>query len=141
MIDKQKYIEQRDNAKRRKIKFNFTFEEWQCWWESTGHFRKRGCKKGQYVMARFNDTGPYQVGNVKCILHSENRSESKHTKESKIKISVAKIGEKHPGAKLTEKDILAIRKDKRIGRKIAVDYGVSRTQINRIKRKANWSHI
>ena len=35
-----------------------------------------GDKKGQYVMARFNDTGPYALDNIKCITAEENHIEA-----------------------------------------------------------------
>jgi|SRR6185369_15376265 len=65
-------------ARRRGIPFEFTFEEWVNWWEDHlggNWFKKRGSHKGQYVMARFNDAGPYTPKNVKCILCTENASE------------------------------------------------------------------
>ena len=106
---RKRYDQQKSAATTRNIKWNFTFNEWWEWWEATGHWHERGIQKGQYCMARFNDIGPYELGNIKCILHSENVSESQkantrnftdktHTEESKQKMSNAKKGvrRKHP---------------------------------------------
>jgi hypothetical protein len=70
------YYSQRWNADARGIPFLLTREQWYAWWESTGHFHERGRKKGQYVMARLGDTGSYELGNIKCILATENTSEA-----------------------------------------------------------------
>ena len=56
-------------------------------------------------------------------------------------VGIPQPGESHGSAKLTEADVLAIRSDNRIGRVIAAEYGVSREQIWRIKRRENWTHI
>jgi hypothetical protein len=73
------YATAKSNAKARGVPFNLTIDEWYDWWIATGHWHERGCRKGQYVMARFSDKGPYALGNIKCILHSENASEQDFT--------------------------------------------------------------
>lgn len=55
--------------------------------------------------------------------------------------SIHAFGADHGRSKLTEKQILAIRKDKRILREIAADYGVGKAQISSIKRLEFWKHI
>lgn len=70
--DLKKYLEQKKAAKRRKIDFNLTFEEWYNWWQQTGHYNERGSKKGQYCMCRKNDIGAYEIGNIYCDLTSNN---------------------------------------------------------------------
>lgn len=50
-------------------------------------------------------------------------------------------GEQHGSAKLTEKQVLAIRKDPRIGRVIAEDYGISQPLVSHIKTKRVWKHL
>ncbi len=81
--DKFAYISHKGLAKSRGVPFELTFEEWYNWWLSTGHYHERGKKKGQYVMARFNDDGAYSLDNIKCILHSENVSEGYKHRECK----------------------------------------------------------
>lgn len=53
---------QRVSARNRSIDFDFTFDQWLDWWGDDIH--NRGCKKGQLVMARKNDVGPYNASNV-----------------------------------------------------------------------------
>ena len=50
-------------------------------------------------------------------------------------------GEANGSSKLTEDQILLIRKDHRAQRAIAKDYGCSQLHISRIKRKLVWKHL
>ena len=59
-----KYLYQKHNSIKRGIPFLLTFEEWWDIWQQSGYWEQRGCRKGQYVMSRYNDVGPYAVGNV-----------------------------------------------------------------------------
>jgi hypothetical protein len=70
--DRSAYASQKSHAKQRGIPFNLTFEEWFDWWQATGHYHERGRNKHCYVMARYNDTGPYQLGNIYCCTVAEN---------------------------------------------------------------------
>ena len=54
---------------------------------------------------------------------------------------VIQYGEKANRAKLTEEDVLEIRKDKRSYHKIAQDYGVGDTTIRMAKIRKTWTHI
>ncbi len=65
--DREAYRLHKLNATRRGIAFLFTFEEWMGWWKVTGHYEQRGNHRGEYVMARKGDQGPYVLGNVECI--------------------------------------------------------------------------
>ena len=58
-----------------------------------------------------------------------------------VKKGRSNYGEKHPHVKLTEKDVLNIRKDIRTQERIAKDYNVSRSTIEDIKAKRTWKHI
>ena len=62
LTPRQKYWMQKVSADKRNIEWQFTFEEWYGWWGED--FDLRGCKKGQLVMARKNDLGPYHPDNV-----------------------------------------------------------------------------
>ena len=69
---------QKSHAIKRGIYFRFTFEEWTAWWEENlgpDWFKKRGRRKGQYVMARFEDKGIYTWWNVRCATVEENRKD------------------------------------------------------------------
>jgi len=57
-------------------------------------------------------------------------------------IGLKERGEKHPNAKLTEKQVLQIRSIKGISHeKIAVNYNVSRKCISKILNRETWKHI
>jgi NUMOD3 motif len=98
------------------IEFLLTFDEWYKIWFDSGHLHERGPRKEQYCMARFGDSGPYAVGNVKIITMSENSHEgafgktpSSETRKKmsasgkvkifseshRMKISIANTGKKH----------------------------------------------
>lgn len=50
-------------------------------------------------------------------------------------------GEDHPTAKLTEKDVRAIRADPRFQKDIGDEYGVSQATVSYIKSRKKWGHI
>lgn len=68
-------IHRHSAEKVRNIPFLLTFHEWLQIWTDSGHLLERGRGRGKYCMARFGDAGPYAVGNVQIILHTENTSE------------------------------------------------------------------
>jgi hypothetical protein len=75
------YLRQKSNAiKQRGIDFTLTFQEWYDVWQASGKWEERGKKKGQYVMSRTGDTGPYALGNVFIQLHSKNVSDAQKGK-------------------------------------------------------------
>lgn len=77
---KIKYVWQKKRAKRRNIPFEISFDDWCNLWISSGKWEQRGLKKGQYVMSRINDTGPYAVDNVIIKTSQENVSEGTKNK-------------------------------------------------------------
>lgn len=54
---------------------------------------------------------------------------------------IAPKGEAHGCAQLTAAQVVAIRNDSRLNYEIAADYGVSFSQIGRIKRRVKWAHV
>lgn len=54
---------------------------------------------------------------------------------------VVLCGEQSPSSKLTSKQVLDIRNDKRSHHLIAKDYGVHRRTIGLIKNKQRWKHV
>lgn len=54
---------------------------------------------------------------------------------------VAPKGEAHGMVKLANHHVLAIRSDARLNRDIADDYGISFSQVGRIKSRRAWSHL
>jgi hypothetical protein len=79
---KRKWWDQKENAKRRNIEFDFPFEEWLQFWLDSGHWHERGTGKGSYVMSRKNDIGPYHIDNVEIKSQEENLSEGNVGRES-----------------------------------------------------------
>jgi hypothetical protein len=80
------FLMHRAGAKRRKVEFLFSFDQWLTIWVSSGKLKLRGKGKGKFCMARLEDKGPYAVGNVEIILHSENVSQSCKGKPRKKKL-------------------------------------------------------
>jgi hypothetical protein len=74
--ERHKYACHKSKAKARGVEFNLTYEEWWDIWEKSGKWNQRGCRKGQYVMSRYNDMGAYEVGNVFIQTQTENRREA-----------------------------------------------------------------
>jgi len=74
------YFGQKSMAKKRHIKWDFTFYEWIEWWVNTGHFHERGVKNNQYQMCRYNDVGDYSITNVYCDTGSNNKKKQLNKK-------------------------------------------------------------
>lgn len=78
---KHKFNFQRWNARKRvdrlghPIEWHLTFDEWLQFWLNSGHWNERGCGAGKYVMARKQDLGHYELGNIEIKLASENTIE------------------------------------------------------------------
>lgn len=78
------------------------------------------------------------LDNLEWCTSSEN---SKHAFRTGLKSA---NGEKNSHAKLTEKDVLEIRKRLKNGESgsaLAREYGVQKTAISRIKLRKSWSHL
>lgn len=50
-------------------------------------------------------------------------------------------GATHKCSKITEEVVIAIRSDNRMQKVIAADYGISQTQVSRIKLRKKWAHV
>ena len=71
------FTKQRYQAIQRGIEWNLSFDEWLAIWGDKLSQRGRG--RGQLVMARIEDTGPYAVWNVyleKAELNTRSRNHS-----------------------------------------------------------------
>lgn len=72
----RKYINKRVNAGKEGIEFMLSFEEFCLLVEEAGLVSSDlGFTGNMYVLARYNDSGPYQYGNCRFILQSENAKE------------------------------------------------------------------
>ncbi len=78
-----KYQCHKSSAKYRGIEFRLTFEEWWGVWEASGKWEQRGRSEGMYCMSRYNDQGPYEIGNVYIQLWTENTSQAHKGKNIK----------------------------------------------------------
>jgi hypothetical protein len=126
---------QKQNAYRRKIPFRLTFAEWLAWWEAfSPNWRElRGRKRGQYVMSRPGDKGPYALGNIEPRLHETNSAVSSPGR--------ANQGERCGNAKLTDKLVRQIRADGRSNTQIAKALGMHSSHIGRVRRREYWRHV
>lgn len=77
---RQAYRAQRFSAKERGIVWEFDFESWLQVWTASGHLAERGIHRGQYCMARHEDSGPYSPLNVSIKLNGDNCVESFETR-------------------------------------------------------------
>lgn len=74
MTLKHKYHVQKINARFRGIDWQFTYDTWIDWWGDD--IANRGKLKGQLVMARNGDQGPYHPDNVRKVVTGENVKEA-----------------------------------------------------------------
>jgi hypothetical protein len=90
----EQYWAQKQNARRRGIPFEFTYQEWIDWWGNDIIFRGKG--KDKLVMARNNDCGAYHPDNVTKMLNQNNVSDGNRGKivsvSTRDKLSQQKIG-------------------------------------------------
>jgi hypothetical protein len=97
---KAAYNVQKNNAKRRGIPFRLTFKEWVSWWKATGKLEQRGRGKDGWVMARKNDEGAYEIGNIVCVPGPQNVSEGNVGREvsesARQRIAAAQRNMEHP---------------------------------------------
>lgn len=70
---RNRYREHKQNAAKRGVGFELTYEQWYELWEP--YLDRRGHCDGGYVMARNGDSGPYAVGNVAVVPHGVNVAE------------------------------------------------------------------
>lgn len=88
-------------------------------------------------------------GNVRWLSASENNMERhKHgtmltgdRHPTRYMPSCVPRGSGHGNAKLNERQVSKIRKDKRANTKIALDYGVSPSLIGKVKKRIFWTHV
>jgi hypothetical protein len=115
MTDKSPYarfMQQRANARHRGIRFLLTFEQWWSIWRRSRRYAERG--RGRYVMARYRDSGPYAVGNVRIITYKSNVREAWACKSAdevqRWKQGIAKGGYATRGRK--RPDVTALNKSR-----------------------------
>ena len=129
-----------------------------CWnWISTksrgyGQFRDNGKYVGAHRFSYRLWVGPIPEG--ECVLHKcDNRScvNPKHLILGSYQDNYDDMilkgrqnflrGKEHSCSKLTEQQVLNIRKDTRVHRLIAHEYGIDRSTVGYIKSHKLWSHL
>jgi hypothetical protein len=94
---------------------------------------------GEYVL--------HTCDNPRCCnpnhLVAGTQADNMHDAWSKGRVPIAKKpnGSAHYKTKLTDDNVMAIRKDTRLLKDIAADYGVSIPTISSIRHRRNWKHI
>ena len=73
---KGKYWQQKTNARRRGIPWEFDYLSWWYMWQDSGKWELRGSVAGCYCMARRGDKGPYSPDNCEIVLFEQNSSDS-----------------------------------------------------------------
>ena len=121
--DLRKYQTHKSTAKIRGVDFNLTFAEWMAIWQQSGNFHLRGRGTGTYVMSRYNDTGPYAIGNVFIQPNIQNiidakgtgrRKGSTHSEETKRMYSEQRKGILKPKVECPHcKKMIAVNMSKR----------------------------
>ena len=113
----EKFIAHRNGAINiRGIPFTLTFEEWWDIWDKSGKYEERGTLRGQYGMSRYNDVGPYAIGNVFIQLGIHNVSQAwtgrKHKASSRLQQSAKMKGRPSPLKGRTRSPLSQETKDK-----------------------------
>lgn len=96
--------------------------------------QKRGHKRGQYVMARRKDKGPYAAWNVECITHQQNSRDQ-------VKNGTSSCGERSGRAKLTERQVIEIFHSTDSNITLGKRFGVTEWRIRSIKRRITWTKV
>ena len=71
---KQKYRDQKRDARNRNIAFEISFDDWYQWWLLNG-VDKQTQASTNLCMCRSNDVGPYNLNNIYLGTRSENTKE------------------------------------------------------------------
>jgi len=135
---RQAYKDQKNNAAKRGIEFKFTYDQWVAWWEANlgpNWFDLRGCKRGQYVMARHGDAGSYRIENVSCLTVTANHKDQVTNGKCGF-VKGHRIRRKTIGGrpkKLTQTQEAEVRKMRGTQKAIAAHFGVSERLIRNIK--------
>jgi len=88
------YADQRRSARRRGVPFLLEFHIWQWLWLASGKWNQRGNRRGDYVMARNGDAGPYAVGNVFFQTVADNARQGNQGKSRKTAWTFCKVTRK-----------------------------------------------
>lgn len=91
---------------------------------------------GMNVLHRCDNPSCINLGHLFLGTQAENVADMISKKRNS-----PNIGETNGRVKLTEEQVLGIRRDSRFQKQIAADYGVNQTLVSMIKRRVAWSHV
>ena len=132
---KDAWSRQKNSAIKRGVGWDFTFEQWCAWWKcrlGTDWFSKRGRRKGQYVMARDGDTGPYEPWNVRCATVEENHVEFNGYKP---------VSGKPYKARIRKETVIAVFKAKGRYEDVAKQHGIEPFRVHCIKTRKYYRSV
>ena len=121
---RKRFLDHKHNARKRGIKFHFSFDLWLDVWKNSGKLKQRGPYKGQYVMARVGDKGAYEIGNVKIIKAEDNVKEKVISKKTRDILRCNSLG--HTLTKASREKIAAARR----GKKLSAEHRAKLTKAN-----------
>lgn len=71
----KQFKEQRRSANMRAVGWKLNISDWWRIWQDSGKWSERGRGKNKYCMARLDDAGAYEIGNVHIVTNSDNMRE------------------------------------------------------------------
>lgn len=81
------YAQHKSHSKKRGIPFELEYWEWLQIWQDSGHIHEMGTRKGEWVMARFGDTGPYSATNVRIVRVETNLAEQQNVRRARLALA------------------------------------------------------
>lgn len=85
------FVCQRSNARSRGVGWSLKLWEWWSIWQQSGKWAERGRAADAYVMCRFRDEGPYEIGNVyiatlrhNSTVQPNNKNRVSHPQHSEV---------------------------------------------------------
>ena len=66
------YRNQKNYARTGQIKWDIKFYSWWQAWQKSGKWEERGVRRGEYVMGRIDDNGPFSKDNIEIMTCSQN---------------------------------------------------------------------
>ena len=124
-----KWLCKKNNAKLEGVDFYLTFDEyWKLKDEANLKTEDLGFSGKGYVLARYNDKGPYKYGNCRFITQSQNAKEKRVTEKSR---KASSLNMKKLNAKRTSEELsFQIRNSKKWQ-----SYITKKREVHNMKRK------
>ncbi len=131
------YQRQKWRAKKRGIRWRFTFQDWvACWEVSLGPnwFEMRGPTAGKFVMARDGDRGPYSRNNVRIVPCEVNHKEA-------VLNGRSPAGERNGTTVLTNELVKQVFLAEGTNAEIARRFNIPPQRVCKIKRRTAWKSV